>query len=683
MRHLGELVLRNKDLKNPPAAPLCKRGALRNIGLILGGILLLPFSAHAATYYVRTDGNNANNGLTNASNGAWKTISYAAGHVTPGDVVRVQAGTYVEVAAPSVSGTSGKTVTLVADGAVTTCGMSFSNKSYIRVVGFTFDPTVSGCSANPVVNGNGTNTGLEFWNDTIASNANGKGYDFDFNRSCTQCIFIGGSINNIGGGSVADTALSIYGNDVFVGYINISTVCYLGITQGGNRIRVVNVDFSGFEECAGAHPDFFFPDGSDCCGSTWGFSNNLVESVFGIGSTNAPDNKFAHQSIQVTSPWNDNVWRFNVAYNLGSGFYSVYGNATGAQNRLRFYNNTLAYCNRANPGPPGNNCGNIDLNAGGSVSIYNELFYQGWADADFSNVYPWDESAGTFSKDYSLAYSPLGKVSFQSTWTTQVHPQTNVNPQLNNPAGMDLTLQSNSGARGVGGPLTTASGSGSGTSLTVAANTGSFFIGDNSANLPQYGGQLVPGDFITVGVTPVQVASVSGDVLTLATPISWNNGDPVYFGASPTIDEGAYPYKAGGYTLTASYSQSGGNAIITPNDSGLVRFVVCYQNGIPTTVMNTAPYSCPMGSGAFQAIVYPRYASQIQQVVATPNGITFSSCDLNNDGVTNVSDVQLCVNQAIGVQSCTTGDINKDGSCNVIDVQRDVNAALGGNCVTQ
>jgi hypothetical protein len=60
-----------------------------------------------------------------------------------------------------------------------------------------------------------------------------------------------------------------------------------------------------------------------------------------------------------------------------------------------------------------------------------------------------------------------------------------------------------------------------------------------------------------------------------------------------------------------------------------------------------------------------------------------SSCDLNNDSATNVSDVQLCVNQAIGTATCLLGDINKDGVCNVIDVQRDVNSALGGQCVTQ
>jgi hypothetical protein len=60
-----------------------------------------------------------------------------------------------------------------------------------------------------------------------------------------------------------------------------------------------------------------------------------------------------------------------------------------------------------------------------------------------------------------------------------------------------------------------------------------------------------------------------------------------------------------------------------------------------------------------------------------------NACDLNNDSATNVSDVQICANQAIGVVACTSGDINKDSACNVVDVQRTVNAALGGQCVTQ
>lgn len=58
-----------------------------------------------------------------------------------------------------------------------------------------------------------------------------------------------------------------------------------------------------------------------------------------------------------------------------------------------------------------------------------------------------------------------------------------------------------------------------------------------------------------------------------------------------------------------------------------------------------------------------------------------SPCDVNGNTQTDVSDVQLEVNMAIGASSCT-GDINVDGSCNVIDVQRVVIAALGGTCVS-
>jgi len=58
------------------------------------------------------------------------------------------------------------------------------------------------------------------------------------------------------------------------------------------------------------------------------------------------------------------------------------------------------------------------------------------------------------------------------------------------------------------------------------------------------------------------------------------------------------------------------------------------------------------------------------------------SCDLNNDGGVNIVDVQIAINQALGVAACTTADLQQNGQCNVIDVQRVINMALGGSCVT-
>jgi hypothetical protein len=55
-------------------------------------------------------------------------------------------------------------------------------------------------------------------------------------------------------------------------------------------------------------------------------------------------------------------------------------------------------------------------------------------------------------------------------------------------------------------------------------------------------------------------------------------------------------------------------------------------------------------------------------------------CDLNGDSSVNVVDVQLSINQALGIAACGAADVTQDGTCNVIDVQRLVNAALGLGC---
>lgn len=59
-----------------------------------------------------------------------------------------------------------------------------------------------------------------------------------------------------------------------------------------------------------------------------------------------------------------------------------------------------------------------------------------------------------------------------------------------------------------------------------------------------------------------------------------------------------------------------------------------------------------------------------------------NACDLNNDGVVNAADVQVAVNQSLGVAPCGTAAFRQAGQCNVVDVQRVVVAALGGACQT-
>ena len=586
----------------------------------VSGIVLFFLSASVAsatTFYVRTDGNNSNTGTANTSAGAWLTITYAAAHVTAGDVVRVQAGTYVETPAIGVSGASGNTVTIVADGAVTACGLTFSGKSYVRIIGLTLDGNASGCTfSSSRVSSSGTNTGLEFWNVAV-TNTSGKGYDFgngsfDGNGSCNSCIWIGGSVSNVGN-PASNYGMALTGNDDFVGYVSLSTICYIGIAPDGLRQRFVGLVFSGMVQCGATHPDFFY---INIQGSVNPYSNGLIESVYGLGTPTASDNKFFHaQNDPASGTWADDVWRFNVAHNMGSDYISMY-DTSAAISRWRHYNNTLVNCER---GASNNQCGAISASGGHgtSVWIYNNLLQNGWAQSSTSTGgFPVAGGSPSITMDYNLAYSTTATMSFSSPWSGQGHPKNNVDPKLNNESSEDLTLGAASGARGAGTALTTASGSGTNsTSLTVAANTGSFFIGSNVTNLPQYGGNLVPGDFITVGSTTVQVSSVSGDTLTLVSPISWSSGAPVYFGSSSTIDIGAYPYKSGGYAVSANLT-SGANETITPNDASLVRFVVCYSDNVPYAVVNSSPYTCAVPAGTFSARVYPRYASQTRWATA-------------------------------------------------------------------
>jgi hypothetical protein len=610
-RATKERTMRRNHMNRLDFTSLAQRGALALLVFLLSSTV-----ASGATYYVRTDGNNANAGTSNTASGAWRTIDFASDNVAPGDIVRVQAGTYAEMVTPSDNGTSGNPITFVADGSVSVTAWTFSNNSYIRMIGFTVDRDSAYLRC---VSLTGTNTGLEFWHNTFRDCGYGIGHALITDRVHNSLV-IANLFMNMGVGDGGGAATVTQGNHNIFAYNEGNNLHPDMFAINGTHSRWLNNYLHHISEASGGHSDYF-QFGSHALG----LSYNIFEANFQEGVGNTSDEHTAvFQNYDVSrcaggvasgcGPVTENLWRGNVWHNVSSGTLGIAYATISNMTYNRLYNNTEAGINRMFPTAT---YGLAWFSGVDRAYIRNNIAYEAWGASANRNLQVFYVQ-GTLDIDYNLAYDPdAAPQSFASPWTLQAHPRTQVNPQFVNYTNDDFTLGASSGARDAGGPLTTTSGSGSGTTFNVASGGGGYFRGSDAGNLSQYGGALAPGDTITVGTDVLRVASVSGDSITVTTAFSWTSGEPVYYGNDTTPDIGAYPYKAGGYTLSAGYSVSGGTATVVPSDASLVRYVVCFQDGIPTAVDNTSPYTCPVGQGTFSARAYPLYASKTRFVTAT------------------------------------------------------------------
>lgn len=599
-----ELVLGQQDTHLRERITLLKKN---KILIILLFSLIWVSPCLAATYYVRTDGNNSNNGLTNSSDGAWLTIDYAADNASAGDVIRIQAGNYVERVTPGNNGTGvNDTITFVADGNVTLCGITTSGTtSYLRFIGLTMDGDYSTCTGGDIISLSGTNTGLEFWHNTIRDG--GKGVDMGINDRLNNSIFIGNFIANMGSGS--GVAISHRGDNNLIAYNEITNMYPDVFAWSGSYNRWQNNYTYDNVSDSSYHSDFW-QTGSHDLGAWW----NLFEANIYTAPGNQSDEHVTNFSHTQGSPpfcnptcgiMGESLFRLNVWHKLSNSTVAVNQVDDGTFNYLRYYHNTCAEAQE------NSTTQRHLLTYGGAdyTYVYNNIDYEGWGnDARTTDVQVYYFAGGNSEMDYNAAADPDGTVTFASNWTSQLNEISNATMDFNDYANDDFTIGVNSDAIGAAGPLTTVSESdGTGTDVNLA--DAGFFRADNT-NISQYGGNLVVGDIITIGTDTVRITSISGNNIVFTPSISWSNGDAVYFGDDTTPDIGAYPYKAGGYTLSATYEESGGTVTVTPNDDSLVRMVVVFEDGIPIGVDSISPYSVSgAGSGTLDVRVYPLYAS--------------------------------------------------------------------------
>ncbi len=101
---------------------------------------------------------------------------------------------------------------------------------------------------------------------------------------------------------------------------------------------------------------------------------------------------------------------------------------------------------------------------------------------------------------------------------------------------------------------------------------------------------------------------------------------------------------------------------------------------IAPTIANGKVYvGTTTGVGAFGLLHAAPMAPTALSAGSVGGGI--HPCDFNDDGTVNVQDVQLAINMALGLSTCTS-IVDGTGVCNVIVVQRIINTDLGAPCIT-
>jgi hypothetical protein len=127
-------------------------------------------------------------------------------------------------------------------------------------------------------------------------------------------------------------------------------------------------------------------------------------------------------------------------------------------------------------------------------------------------------------------------------------------------------------------------------------------------------------------------------------------------------DAGGNP--VAGVTVSFTAPASGASAVLSSNSA------VTNSQGIASV---TATANSAVGS-------YPVTAKSgtLSATFALSNS-ALSPCDVNQDGKTNVTDVQQMVGEALG-EKPPNNDLNGDGAVNITDIQMVINAVLTLGC---
>ncbi len=483
----------------------------RQLLLSLLALFLAAFRAEATTYNVKA-----------AGGGNYSTISACAAAAVAGDTCVIFAGTYNETVTPAKSGSLGSPITFStnAGDSVTVGNWDLGTTSYVTVMGSSSAPmTVTGSVNWTAI----THDVLQYITLTNGGCVGGNGW-YTSGQPTSYNQFLNLTINNCGG-SPAGPAIELEGHYNLFDHISCA-YAQACITLSGqfNVIRNSTFGPTSAAVLGGQHSQPV--ENSVACGGGAGqsdISGGMQHLLYENNYSAQWRGGNSHGTALITDTGStkcgttSNVFRFSQTMDSGSYGIQIY-----ASQNVYYYNDSFS---------------NTQLDAGSKDQEDYTLDPNEPNSRTINNIFANMTRVG--SQDWCIyGDSPLVEnhnLCFNSGWTgAWSGPSTgggssydpsdifNKDPLFVNPD-TNLLLQSSSPAKGAGGALTTAVGSGAvSTSLTVA-DAGFFSWG--------YGIPNVQPDWIRIGPsTTVQISNINyaTNVITLANPVSWSGGASVY-----------------------------------------------------------------------------------------------------------------------------------------------------------
>jgi hypothetical protein len=145
------------------------------------------------------------------------------------------------------------------------------------------------------------------------------------------------------------------------------------------------------------------------------------------------------------------------------------------------------------------------------------------------------------------------------------------------------------------------------------------------------------------------------------------------------VEQQALGQRPQGYVSRLSggtWTALGGSLNVDPLNGSAQRMSLAVTGGQPVAAWGELNY------GSMRQIFARQWNGTSWAQVAGAVSVPANACDLNGDGSVGAADVQMAINQVLGLAPCGSGDVNHDGRCNVADVQSVIIASMGGVCST-